>query len=130
MSNNKISTNKTSTTNQPVKKPTYSSTTFITIVGVLILLYISVYLYNSYKAASLLATTITIPYSMCPNYWDSLGNNKCQNTNSLGLCNKGAGSNIMDFSGDIFNNVNTGNYAKCKWASACNVSWSNIDRLC
>ena len=26
--------------------------------------------------------------------------------------------------------ANTGNYSKCKWASACGVSWSNIDRLC
>jgi len=36
----------------------------------------------------------------------------------------------MDFSGVIFTNANTGNYAKCKWAKACNVSWSGIDRLC
>ena len=104
--------------------------TFVIIVGVLMLIFIIVYLYNRFKAASLLATTITVPFSICPNYWDSLGNGKCKNTNSLGTCNKEPGSNIMDFSGDIFTNINTGNYSKCKWANTCNVSWSNIDRIC
>ena len=116
--------------NQPKKQSTYTSSTFIIIVGVLSLLFIIIYLYNNYKAASLLATNVTIAYSMCPNYWDSMGNGKCKNTNSLGTCSKTAGSNIMDFSGDVFTNKNTGNYSKCKWANACNVSWSNIDRLC
>ena len=122
--------NNTSQTNQTTKKPTYSSTTFVIIVGVLCLLFIIIYMYNSYKATMLLATTATVPYSMCPNYWDSIGKGKCQNTNSLGTCSNTTGSNIMDFSSDIFTNINTGNYAKCKWANACNTSWSNIDRLC
>jgi len=36
----------------------------------------------------------------------------------------------MDFNSDVFTNVNSGNYAKCKWAKGCNVSWGSIDRLC
>jgi hypothetical protein len=119
-----------SNANQTIRKTNYSSTTFIIIAGVLALAFIIIYMYNSYKASLLLATTATVPYSMCPNYWDSVGNGKCQNTNSLGTCSKDPGANTMDFSGEIFTNANTGNYAKCKWASACNVSWSNIDRLC
>ena len=115
---------------QATKKPTYSSTTFIIIAGVLILVFIIVYLYNSYKKASLLATTATVAYSICPNYWDSIGNGKCKNTNSLGSCSNTGGANVMDFSSEIFTNPNTGNYAKCKWANACNVSWSNIERMC
>ena len=117
-------------TNQTTKKPTYSSTTFIIIAGVLLLVFVIVYLYNSYKKASLLATSITVPYSICPSYWDSIGNSKCQNTNSLGSCSNTPGSNIMDFNSEVFTNPNTGNYAKCKWANACNVSWSGIDRMC
>ena len=119
-----------SNANQPVKKSTYSSTTFIIIIGVLLLAYVIVYLYNNYKAASLLATSSTIAYSICPSYWDSIGNSKCKNTNSLGSCSTESGANIMDFSAKVFTNVNTGNYAKCKWANACNVTWSGIDRLC
>jgi len=119
-----------SNNNQTVRKTTYSSTTFIIIAGVLGLIFVIIYLYNSYKATSLLATTATVAYATCPDYWDSIGNGKCQNTNSLGTCSKEVGSNIMDFSGEIFTNANTGKYAKCKWATACNVSWNNIDRLC
>lgn len=118
--------------NQSVRKQTYTSTTVFIIVGVLLFIGICIYLYNSYKAfkAKLLATNATIAYTTCPDYWDSLGNMKCQNSNSLGSCSTNPGANIMDFSGEIFTNGNTGNYAKCKWAKACNTAWSNIDRLC
>ena len=118
--------------NHTIRKQTYSSTTVFIVVGVLLLVGICVYLYNTYKAfkAKLLATNITLATPSCPDYWDSLGNGKCQNTNSLGSCSTTAGANVMDFSGEIFTNKNTGNYAKCKWAKACNVAWSNVDRLC
>ena len=113
-----------------IRKTNYSSTTFIVIIGVLSLAFVIVYLYNTYKAAKLLATSVTIPYSICPSYWDSIGNGKCQNTNAIGSCSKDKGSNIVDFSGEIFTNKNTGDYSKCKWANKCNVSWSGIDKLC
>ena len=116
--------------NQTIKKPTYTSDTFIIIVGILLLLFAIIYLYNKYKETMLLATTATVPFSICPNYWDSIGNGKCQNTNGLGKCSKEKGANIMDFNNEVFINPNTGNYSKCKWASACGVSWSNIERLC
>ena len=116
--------------NQLPRKSTYSSTTFMIIIGCLSLIFIIIYLYNSYKSAKLLMTSATLPYTICPDYWDSVGNGRCQNTNALGSCSKDAGANIMDFSGEVFTNMNTGNYAKCKWANACNVSWNNIDRLC
>ena len=59
-----------------IRKTNYSSTTFIVIIGVLSLAFVIVYLYNTYKAAKLLATSVTIPYSICPSYWDSIGNGK------------------------------------------------------
>ena len=118
--------------NQSVRKTTYTSTTLFIVIGVLGILFIIVYLYNYYKnfKASLLATNATKYYTACPDYWDSIGNSKCQNTNSLGSCSKDPGANIMDFGGEVFTNSNTGNYSKCRWSKACNVSWSNIDRLC
>jgi len=124
--NNKISNN----SNQTPRKSTYTSTTFIIVICCLSLVFIAVYSYNYYKSIKLLATSITLPYASCPDYWDSIGNGRCQNTNALGSCSKDVGANIMDFSSEVFTNTNTGNYAKCKWATGCNVSWSNIDRLC
>lgn len=121
-----------SNNNQPIRKSTYSTTTVFIIVGVLALVFIIIYLYNYYKtfAAKLLATTATKAFTSCPDYWDSIGNSKCQNTNLIGSCSKEKGANIMDFGGEVFKNKNTGNYSKCKWAKACNVSWNNVDRLC
>lgn len=121
-----------SNNNTQIRKTTYSSSSVMIIVGVLVLAFIVIYLYNSYKnfKANLLATTATNAGATCPDYWDSIGNGKCQNTNSLGSCSNTPGANIVDFSGEIFKNLNTGNYSKCKFAKSCNVSWSNIDRLC
>ena len=118
--------------NHTIRKQTYSSTTVLIVVAVLVLIGICIYLYNSYKAfkAKLLATNVTVAFPACPDYWDSLGSGKCQNTKSLGSCSNTPGENIIDFSGDFFSNNNSGNYAKCKWAKACNIAWSNVDRLC
>ena len=111
------------------RKSTYTSTTFIIIIGVMLLFGIVIYLYNLYKSFSNIPNA-TLASSICPDYWDSIGNGKCKNTNAIGKCSKTDGANIVDFSGDIFTNTNTGEYSKCKWANACNVSWSIIDRLC
>jgi len=119
-----------SNNNQTIRKNTYSSTPFFIIVGVLSLLLIIVYLYNQYSKQKALATTVTKAYAMCPDYWDSIGNGKCQNTNLIGSCSKDPGNNIVDFNTEIFNNKNIGNYTKCKWANACNVSWGPINKLC
>jgi hypothetical protein len=118
--------------NNSIRQSTYSSTTVIIILSILILAFIIVYLYNNYKDMKnkLMATDITKPIPMCPDYWDSIGNGKCQNTNSLGSCSKMPGANIMDFKSEVFTNKTSGDYAKCKWAKACNVSWSNVDKLC
>jgi hypothetical protein len=114
-----------------VRRQTYTSDTIMLIVGVLFLIGIGIYLYNNYKSlknAMLPVATSVKP--QCPDYWDSIGNGQCRNTNYLGSCSNTPGSNIMDFSSQVFTNANTGNYAKCKWAKACNISWSGIDRLC
>jgi len=114
---------------QTIRKTNYTSTTFIIIFGVLGVIGLFIYIYNSYKN-NLPSPTATLIGATCPDYWDSIGNSKCKNVNSLGTCSNTDGANIVDFSGDVFTNNNTGNYSKCKWAKACNMSWSNIDRLC
>jgi len=115
-----------------IRQQHYSSSTVLTVVGILIFIGVCVYLYNAYKdfKNKLLLENGSITYSVCPDYWDTLSNNKCQNSKYLGKCSNQQGNNVMDFSGVVFTNNNTGNYAKCKWAKSCNITWSNIDRLC
>lgn len=130
ISNNKMSNDKMPNSNQTIRKSTYSSDTFMMVAGVLCLILIIVYLYNKYQSVKAMTTNITKPYAMCPDYWDSIGNNQCQNTNNIGSCSNTPGSNIVDFGTDIFTNKNIGDYTKCKWANSCNVSWGNINKLC
>jgi len=118
-----------STTAIQKKQNTYTSTTFIIIISCIVILGIIIYLYNYYKSI-VSATNITVAYTACPDYWDSIGESKCKNTNMLGVCNKTKGGDVIDFSNEIFSNNNTGNYSKCKWTKGCGLSWSNIDRLC
>ena len=117
--------------NRTPRRQTYTSDTVMLIVGFLILGGIGIYLYNHYKSLKNAAfPTATIPAPQCPDYWESIGAGQCKNTNALGSCSTAPGANIMDFGGVVFTNTNTGDYAKCKWAKACNVSWSGVDRLC
>jgi hypothetical protein len=125
--NSNSSTNNSSN-NKTIRKSTYSSDTFILVLGFLLLIGMIIYIYNYYK--SLKGPTSTVAYTACPDYWDSLGNGKCQNVNKIGSCSTEDGADIMDFGGEVFTNTNTGNYAKCRWTNSCNVSWGNIDRLC
>jgi hypothetical protein len=125
-SNNSSASN--SSNNKTIRKSTYSSDTFILVIGFLLLIGMIIYIYNYYK--SLKGPTSTVAYTVCPDYWDSLGNGKCQNVNKIGSCSTEDGADIMDFGGEVFTNTNTGNYAKCRWTNSCNVSWGNIDRLC
>ena len=118
--------------NTAIRKQHYTSTVVIVIVAVIGFTGLCIYLYNVYKntKSNLLATSATKVYASCPDYWDSIGKGQCQNTNLLGSCSNTPNANIMDFSGEIFTNANTGNYSKCKWANSCNISWSGVDRLC
>ena len=118
-----------SNNNQTIRKSTYTSDTVIIIVGVLSLIFIIIYIYQNYKKI-LPKPTGQMISSTCPDYWESIGNGQCKNVNALGSCSKTEGSNVIDFGGEVFTNKNTGDYAKCKWAKSCNVSWGNIDRLC
>lgn len=127
----KLNVNKNGITVSSTYLQNYSTTTIIYIIIFLALGLGIIYLWNFYTTFKKeIQGTQAMLKSDCPDYWESIGNGKCQNVNFLGSCANTAGSNIIDFSGDIFKNSNTGDYAKCKWATACNMSWSGIDRLC
>ena len=120
-----------SISNSTIRKTTFTSDRIIIIIGVLSLILIIVYIYNNYK--KIISSTVPTGGaigSTCPDYWDSIGSGKCQNSKKIGSCSKMDGADIMDFSSDVFTNINTGNYAKCKWAKGCSVSWGPIDRAC
>ena len=121
--------NNNNNNNKYIRKSTYTSDTVLIIIGVLGIIFIIIYIYNNYKNIFPKPTGNMVS-AMCPDYWDSIGNGQCRNTNGLGTCSKTEGANIVPFGGDVFTNKNTGDYSKCKWAKHCNVSWSTIDRLC
>jgi len=67
----------------------------------------------------------------CPDYWIVEGSKKCRNVNKLGKCLiKDERGGLMNFDTDFFNDENTGNYAKCRWAKKCQVAWDGIDHIC
>lgn len=116
-----------------IRKTTYTSDKVIIIVGVLGLLFVIIYIYNNYKkiiASTMPTVTGGMVGATCPDYWDSIGNGKCQNSKKIGSCSITDGADVMDFNSDVFTNVNIGTYAKCKWAKGCNVSWGGVDRVC
>jgi hypothetical protein len=66
----------------------------------------------------------------CPDFWVVEESNKCRNTHKLGKCLTKDNGGLMDFNTDYFLNKSSGNYAKCRWAKTCNVSWDGIDHIC
>lgn len=108
-----------------------TTTTFIYIMAILAIVFMIVYFYNEYKKMQEMKVKDIDEkyYSECPDYWNTVGKNKCQNVNKLGKCAVKENT-VMDFNDPVFLNTSTGNYAKCKWAKDCNVYWGNISRLC
>lgn len=82
------------------------------------------YLFREYKKTeeALKKSKMT---PQCPDYWKTVGNNRCQNVKNIGRCNLG-GQNTMDFSDKLYaEDIN-----KCKWSKFCEASWEGIDHLC
>ncbi len=103
----------------------------IYIVGVFLCIFIMVYYYRQYAQQVKKLTTDKIIRAECPDYWMVEGPRKCRNNNKMGLClTQGTEGGLMDFDTDFFNDPNTGNYAKCRWAKKCHVAWDGIDDIC
>ena len=92
----------------------------------------------SYIAAIILAGTLTVigftiyhsksttkyppEISECPDYWDSIGPNKCRNTLNVGKC---PDDDVVDFNQPKYSGP-TGLTEKCKWASNCGLVWDGL----
>ena len=66
----------------------------------------------------------------CPDYWKTVGVNKCENVRKLGQCNLRVGNSVMDFNKYDRFKGEKGPENKCLWAKECNVPWEGIDTLC
>jgi len=101
-------------------------------LGVLIVIWVLVYTYNMFKAMKKKEKEARkIKPNMCPDYWESLGNNRCKNVHKIGKCNLGdIGCNIADFNSEIFTNKKVGNIVKCQWSKDCESPWEGISNLC
>lgn len=105
------------------------SQSVIYIIAVLIFLYTIIYYYRQYKKGKPVAEKRI--RAECPDYWSVEGPSRCRNLKKLGKClTSGPEGGLMDFDNDYFNNINTGNYAKCRWAKKCHVAWDGIDQIC
>lgn len=115
----------------------FSSVDDIVVVCILIIVsvYCIYYAYNSWKSIKKNKNRNknkgkSRPYPNCPDYWDSIGENKCQNNHKIGECRLDDDDDTIDFNSDIFTNPKTGNYMKCKWSKECHAPWEGIDDLC
>ena len=65
--------------------------------------------------------------SQCPDYWESVGENKCRNIHAIGIYTGGE----MDFNSEEYQDEDTGPEVKCFWAKEiAKVPWQHIDKLC
>ena len=104
----------------------------IYLVGIFLFIYILFSQYRQYKTQIAKKNNETVIIrSECPDYWVVEAPNKCRNSHRLGKClTNGPEGGSMDFTADYFNNDQSGNYAKCRWAKKCNVAWDGIDQVC
>ena len=104
----------------------------IYVVGIFLFLFIIIHYYRQYNTkVNDTKKKEVIIRAECPDYWLVEGPNKCRNANKLGKClTKGNEGGLMDFDNEYFNNTETGNYAKCRWAKKCHVAWDGIDQIC
>jgi len=104
----------------------------IYIFGGFLFLFIIIHYYRQYSShAKKTSEEPTRIRPECPDFWMVEGPNKCRNSQKLGKClTQGPNGGMMDFNTDFFNNKQTGNYAKCRWAKNCHTAWDGIDHIC
>lgn len=92
----------------------------ITVVIIAIIILIALLTYVGYAIHQNNVNIIYPPVtSGCPDYWTSISNNICENTNNLGTCG------TKDFSNPIYQG-DSGNCEKSKWAKNCSTVWDGI----
>jgi len=113
------------------KEYTYMNVdTSIIVIGIIIVLLVIFKIVKDIRTVSQnrLAEQIKAKeISACPDYWETVGQNKCRNIHKLGKCGH---NNDVDFNDDMFVDKRTGNMMKCRYAKQCDISWEGASSLC
>ena len=108
------------------------------IVGILIILGYSIYMYRKYRREKMELKKQKYPHykAECPDFWKVVGKNKCQRVEGVGLPNcspRGHSSminDIVDFNKEIYTKGKVGRKNKCNWSKECLAPWEGYDHLC
>lgn len=98
----------------------FQKTTLI-VAGVILLIILVIVLYLVRNSRN---KVVFPPYiDQCPDYWEVVDVNKCNNVSNIGTC-----SGTVDFSGQKYTGP-SGIKEKAKWAKGCGVSWDGITNV-
>ena len=99
---------------------------FIQVLGAIIFIALFVYLFNQYRAymeAERRKILDDRKPSICPDYWEIVGPNKCRNVHKIGKLD----NVVMDFNKLPFTHKKKGNFYKCRWADVTyKAPWQGI----
>lgn len=98
---------------------------FIQVLGGIIFIALFVYLFNQYRAymkAEKRKNLENRKPSICPDYWEIVGPNKCRNVHKIGLF----GDNVMDFNQKQYTHKRRGKFNKKQWAKKYETPWEGI----
>ena len=100
-------------------------------LAIILVFFIIFHYYNQYQSYNKKKSPKKRIRLECPDYWAVEGNNICRNIHKIGKCSLlGDRGGKIDFNDEIFQNKDTGNYAKCKWSKTCKAPWEGISDLC
>lgn len=102
---------------------------FYGLLGLLVLIFI-VFMVQKWRKFLKNVNKFKLPpwKNNCPDYWMSVGKNKCKNIHKLGKCGLKE-DGIIDFGKAPFLGSD-GDRNKCRFVRACNTPWTGIDNLC
>ena len=98
---------------------------FIQVLGGIIFIALFVYLFNQYraymKAEKRKILDVHKP-SICPDFWEIVGPNKCRNVRKIGELD----NVVIDFNQKKFIHKTRGNFYKKHWAKTYKIPWEGI----
>ncbi len=98
---------------------------FIQVLGGIIFIALFVYLFNQYRAymkAERRKILDDRKPSICPDYWETVGPNKCRNVHKIGKLD----NVVMDFNQKQYTHKTRGKFNKKQWAKTYEIPWAGI----
>ena len=98
---------------------------FIQVLGGIIFIALFIYLFNQYRAymeAQRRKILDNRKPSMCPDYWEIVGPNKCRNVHKIGKLD----NVVMDFNQKQYIHKTIGKFEKKQWAKRYEIPWEGI----